>query len=88
MRNRRCPMCGEAPDLQEVKVPEIKKNYFSLSGEKLDRGRWFHFAKVLIREVSPPIFRSARTSCTTFGWSRPSVRAKNLDHLYTGIYAL
>ena len=32
------------------------------------------------------LFRSARTSCTTFGWSRPSVRAKNLDHLYTGIY--
>ena len=36
------------------------------------------------------VFRSARTSCTTFGWSRPvpSVRKKNLDHLYTGIYAL
>ena len=40
------------------------------------------------------IFRSARTSCTTFGWSvrpvRPvrPVRKKNLDHLYTGIYAL
>ena len=33
------------------------------------------------------MFRSARTSCTTFGWSRP-IRAKNLDHLYTGIYAL
>ena len=36
-------------------------------------------------------FRSARTSCTTFGWSVPSVRPvrkKNLDHLYTGIYAL
>ena len=37
------------------------------------------------------IFRSARTSCTTFGWFvrpvRPS-RKKNLDHLYTGIYAL
>ena len=42
------------------------------------------------------IFRSARTSCTTFGWFvrssvRPffrSSRAKNLDHLYTGTYAL
>ena len=56
LRNARCPMCGEAPDLQEVKVPEIKKNHFSLSGEKLDRGRWFHFAKFPIREVSPPIF--------------------------------
>ena len=36
-------------------------------------------------------FRSARTSCTPFDGSRPvrpSVRAKNLDHLYTGIYAL
>ena len=56
VRNRRCPMCGEAPDLQEVKVPERKKNYFSLSGEKLDRGRWFHFAKLSIREVSPLFF--------------------------------
>ena len=38
------------------------------------------------------LFRSARTSGTTFGWSRPvpsrPSRAKNLDHLYTGIYAL
>ena len=37
-----------------------------------------------------PFFRSARTSCTTFGWSVcPScpIRAKNLDHLYPGIYA-
>ena len=39
------------------------------------------------------LFRSARTSCITFGWSvrssRPvPSRAKNLHHLYTGIYAL
>ena len=32
------------------------------------------------------VFRSARTSCTTS--EDPSVRAKNLDHLYTGIHAL
>ena len=54
VRNARCPMCGEAPDLQEVKVPEIKKIFSSNSGEKLDRWRWFHFAKLPIREVYPP----------------------------------
>ena len=34
------------------------------------------------------IFRSARTSCTTFGWFVRPVCKKNLDHLYTGMYAL
>ena len=35
------------------------------------------------------IFRSARTSCTTSDWPvHPSVRKRNLDHLYTGIHAL
>ena len=35
------------------------------------------------------LFRSARTSCTTSGWLNcPPARAKNLDHLYTGIHAL
>ena len=39
--------------------------------------------------VRMSIFRSARTSCTTFDGPRPvPSRAKNLDHLYTGIYAL
>ena len=35
------------------------------------------------------VFRSARTSCTTFHWSGPycPVCKKNLYHLYTGKYA-
>ena len=37
-------------------------------------------------KVASLIFRSARTSCTTS--EDPYVRAKNLDHLYTGIHAL
>ena len=46
---------------------------------------------VIFITVVTLVFRSARTSCTTFGWSvRPvcPFRAKNLDHLYTPIYAL
>ena len=36
-------------------------------------------------EYTGCFFRSARTSCTTFGWFVRPVRKKNLDHLYTGI---
>ena len=41
-----------------------------------------------LAHIAQFFFRSARTSCTTFDWSRPSVRAKNLDHLFTGMRAL
>ena len=38
--------------------------------------------------VTIKLFRSARTSCITFGWFVRPVCKKNLDHLYTGMYAL
>ena len=53
-----------------------------------------HASVVAVGEVSldglhsKNIFRSESTSCTNFGWFVRPVRKKNLDHLYTGIYAL
>ena len=51
-----------------------------------------HYHNIFNRHIDVHLytrfFRSARTSCTTFGWFVRPVRKKNLHHLYTGIYAL
>ena len=44
----------------------------------------FILTPVFVRTL---LFRSARASCTTSVRPVPSVRAKNLDPMYTGIYA-
>ena len=41
VRNARCPMCGEAPDLQEVKVPEIKKSFLLIQVKNWTGGDGF-----------------------------------------------
>ena len=40
------------------------------------------------KDITVLLLRSARTSCRTFNFPVHPSRAKNLDHLYTGIHAL
>ena len=73
----RTVLCLHSGTVDNLKWPKI------LHDNRCDHN---NYGLVLIRN---PFIRSARTSCTIFGWFvRPFVRKKNLDHLYTGIYAL
>ena len=83
---------GDSIDVFQQKKRDIPDRQASFCGSLIHLRKVLAVFSKVLSTFLINIFRSARTSCTTFGWSvRPfvrPVRKKNLDHLYTGIYAL